>query len=66
MIYGNAEVEEFLIPGLITMIAAQNYQKYWWFKQLDIIVYKNRLIPDDECIRKYKKIEIDAKLHLLC
>ena len=29
------------------------------------MAYKNRLIPDDECIRKYKKIAADAMLHLL-
>ena len=32
--------------------------------QPNIRAYKNRHIPDDKCIRKNKKIEADAKLHL--
>lgn len=38
-----------------------NCLKYYSCLQSNMTTYKNRLIPDDEWIRKNKKIEIDAK-----
>ena len=32
-----------------------NYSKYQSYFQLNMMAYKNRHIPDDECMRKNKK-----------
>ncbi len=43
---------------------ANNYENNKSFLQENMMAYKNRSIADDECIRKNKKIGVDAIVHL--